>query len=81
MDVMNAAPSNRRVAAMMAVINELAAQNREMHAHMMGMMHGMQMSGMMHPGDSAGSRRMGKAPVVPKPPKPSPDSADHEQHH
>ena len=44
---MNAARSNRRVAAMMVAINELAAQNREMHGHMAGVIHGMQMSGMM----------------------------------
>ena len=50
MDAMNAARSNRRVAAMMVAINalaELAAQNREMHGHMAGVIHGMQMSGMM----------------------------------
>ena len=82
MDVMNAAPPNRRMAAMMAVINDLAARNREMHAHMTGMMHGMQVMGMMHPGDSGeGARPMGKAPGKPEPLKPSPDSADHEQHH
>lgn len=82
MDAMNAAPPNRRMAAMMAVMHELAARDREMRAHMMGMMHGMQMMGMMHSGDSGGpARPMGKAPGKPEPLKASPDSTDHEQHH
>ena len=82
MDAMNAAPSNRRMAAMMVVVNELAARNREMGAHMTGMMHGMQMMGMMRPGDSGGGTRpMGKAPGKPEALKSAPDSTDHEQHH
>jgi hypothetical protein len=80
-DAMNAAPPNRRVAAMMAVMNELAIRDREMRARMTGMMDGKQMMGMMHPSDSVGTRPLEKAPAKPEALKPAPDSAAHEQHH
>lgn len=62
-DAMNAAPSNQRVAAMMATINELAARDRAMSAHMTGMhkMHEMHMPGMMQ--GAAGAHPMRRAPV------------------
>jgi hypothetical protein len=66
-DAMNAAPPNRRAAAMMAVIRELVARDREVRAHMNGMMQGMHMMGMMQTGDSGGgARSLGK---------------DHDQHY
>lgn len=78
MDAMHAAPQNRRMAAMMAVMDELVVQNREMRAHMMGMMHGMQMTGMMSGGGPGGGvPPMRKAPGQTVP-QPSPDSAQHE---
>lgn len=82
MDAMNAAPPNRRAAAMMAVIRELVTRDREMRAHMTGMMQGMHMMGMMQTGDSGGgARSMGAARSKPEPLKSPTDSAGHEQHH
>jgi len=69
-DAMNAAPSNQRVAAMMATINELATRDRAMSAHMSSMhkMHEMHMPGMMHGAD--GARPMRRAPAREDPLKP-----------
>jgi hypothetical protein len=70
---MHTATGNRKVAAMAAVIDELASQQKAMHQHMRQMMH----SGMMQMMQGEGERDSTVRPVAPI----GADSADHAKHH